>query len=152
MTRTAIWLGALALGGATQGLAMAADSGGAESAAIFGAAGFKAKGNKWVRCADDVTQSYMPGTMEREDLNGDGAAEAWVKESSLYCYGHAAEAFVLLARDANGRWTALLDEVGVPVVLKTRSQGWPDIEVGGPGAGPFPVYRYSGKTYVRKKK
>jgi hypothetical protein len=96
--------------------------------------------------------SWRRGTArgEREVLNGDGAAEAWVKESSLYCYGRAAEALVLLAKDARGTWTTLLDEVGVPVVLKTRHQGWPELEVGGPGAGPFPVYRYDGKTYVRK--
>lgn len=152
MRRAAIWLSALTLAGAAQAPASVAQSGGAEAAAIFRAAGFKAKRDAWVRCEDDATQSYLPGRIEREDLNGDGVAEAWVKESSLYCYGHAGEAFVLLGRDAKGNWTKLLDEVGVPVVLKGRSHGWPDLEVGGPGPGPFPVYRYDGKVYGRMKR
>lgn len=122
-----------------------------ESAAIFKAAGFKAKAGKHVRCEDDVTASYTPGSIELQDLNGDGTAEAWAKEGSLFCYGNTAEYFVLLGKDAKGGWTQLLESVGVPMVLEAKSKGWPDIEVGGPGAGPFPVYRYNGKTYAKKK-
>jgi hypothetical protein len=40
-----------------------------------------------------------------------------------------------------------LEETGVPTVLKTKRQGWPDIEVGGPGFGKFPVRHWNGKTY-----
>jgi hypothetical protein len=123
-----------------------------EKAAIFKATGFKAKGDKYVRCEDDTTASAMPGSIEMEDLNGDGAKEAWVRESSTFCYGHTAEAFVLLAKDKEGKWAILLDEVGMALVQKTKSKGWPDIEVGGPGFGEFPIYRYDGKKYVLKKK
>lgn len=80
----------------------------------------------------------MPGRIELEDLNGDGRPEAWVKECSLFCYGNTAEAFVLLTRDDVG-WRVLLDEVGIPAVGKTKHNGWPDIEVGGPGFGRFPI-------------
>ncbi|MCE9523876.1 MAG: hypothetical protein K8S25_15775 [Alphaproteobacteria bacterium] len=121
-----------------------------ESAAIFKAAGFKAKGGKHVRCEDDVTISYSPGAIEMEDLNADGQAEAWVKEGSLFCYGNTAEAFVLLTKDATGAWAIILDEVGIPVVLDTKHKGFRDIEVGGPGMGPFPKFRFDGKKYVSK--
>jgi hypothetical protein len=121
-----------------------------DSAAIFKAAGFKAKIGKQVRCEDDVTMSYQPGRIEMQDLNGDGNAEAWVLESSVFCYGNTAAAFVLLTKGAGGTWTILLDEVGMALVLKTKSKGWFDIEVGGSGAGPFPDYRFDGKKYVRK--
>lgn len=125
----------------------AAEPSAAERAAIFKAAGFKAKGDKYVRCEDDTTQSATPGRIEFEDVNGDSSAEAWVKESSLFCYGNTAEYFVLLAKGAKGTWTILLEDTGVPVVLKTKSNGWPDIESGGPGFGKFPVYRYDGKNW-----
>ena len=120
----------------------------AERAAIFKAAGFKQKGNQWIRCEEDPpTASSQPGRIELEDLNGDGKPEAWVKESSTFCYGHTAEFFVLLVKSDDGTWRKLLEETGVPTVLKTKRQGWPDIEVGGPGFGKFPVRHWNGKTY-----
>jgi hypothetical protein len=91
----------------------------------------------------------MDGQIELQDLNGDGAPEAWVRESSTFCYGNTAAAFVLLRRGANGVWAPILDEVGVDLVRKTKHNGWSDIEVGGPGMGPFPVFKYNGSKYVR---
>jgi hypothetical protein len=89
----------------------------------------------------------VAGSIELEDLNADGAAEAWVKESSTFCYGNTAEAFVLLTKDAKGTWRIILDQVGIPVTQTTKHKGWPDIEVGGPGMGPFPVFRWDGTKY-----
>jgi hypothetical protein len=120
-----------------------------DKVAIFKAAGFKAKGDTYTRCEDDVTASHMPGFIEMQDLNGDGTAEAFVRESSLFCYGNIAEAFVLVAKGADGKWTVLLDEVGVAAPREAKHQGWLDIEVGGPGAGPFPIFHYNGKKYVK---
>lgn len=94
--------------------------------------------------------SYSPGQIEEVDLNGDGQPEAWVTEGSVFCYGSTGTAFVLLTK-AGGRWRVLLDEVGVPVVQPARNTGWPDIEVGGPGFGKLPVYRWNGKAYVLRK-
>ena len=150
MTRTVFGAVAMAMA-CSAALAAAPEKPSAtESAAIFKAAGFKAKGDKYVRCEDDVTQSGMQGSIEIEDLNGDGAGEAWVKESSTFCYGNTEQYFVLLRKDDKGVWTQLLESVGVALTLKTKTKGWPDIEVGGPGNGPFPVYKYNGKTYVTK--
>src|SRR5689334_5565810 len=87
----------------------------ADRAAIFNAAGFKQKGNRWIRCEEDPpTASYEAGRIELEDLNGDGKAEAWVKESSTVCYGNTEQFFVLLAKGDDGTWRKLLEEQGVP--------------------------------------
>lgn len=128
--------------------ASAEELGAEDRAAVFAAAGFVQRGDQYVRCDDTVTASAMPGFIELADLNGDGRSEAWVRESSLFCYGDTAEAFVLLTRDADGAWIKLLDQIGVALPLETRHNGWPDIEVGGPGPGPFPVYRFDGAAYM----
>jgi len=150
MFKTTLWLSALVLGVFVLSPARAAELTAAEKSVIFKAAGFKAKGNTFSRCEDDTTASASPGSIEMQDLNADGTDEARVREGSLFCYGNTAEAFVLLNKNAKGEWTPILDEVGVALPLKTKTRNWLDIEVGGPGMGPFPVFRYSGKKYVRK--
>lgn len=124
----------------------------ADRAAVFTAADFKkTRSGQYIRCEEETpTASYTPGRIELADLNGDGQPEAWVTEGSLYCYGNTGEYFVLVMKDA-GVWRKLLDGVGIPTVLKTKRLDWPDIEVGGPGFGKFPVYRWNGKSYVSPK-
>jgi len=121
----------------------------ADKAAAFKAAGFTLKGGQWVRCEDDVTESKQTGSLEVADLNGDGAPEAWIRESSTFCYGNTAEAFVLLTRRPAG-WAVILDEVGMAAELGAKTHGWPDIEVGGPGFDAMPVFRFNGDRYVRR--
>ena len=120
----------------------------AEQKDVFAAAGFKMKDGSYTRCEDDVTASHMPGYLEETDLNGDGRPEVFVKESSLFCYGNTAEAFVLVTKSPSGAWLVILDQIGVPVTRDTKTNGWLDIEVGGPGAGPFPVYKFDGTQYI----
>lgn len=121
-----------------------------EEGALFNAAGFSLAGNgQYQRCSEEpVTLSYQPGKAELADLNGDGQHEAWVTESSLFCYGNTAQYFVLLTREPSG-WRILVEAVGIPVIRETGHQGWPDIEVGGPGFAAFPLYRWNGEAYVR---
>ena len=121
----------------------------AERAAIFKAAGFKLARGKYTRCPDDPSMSHTDAAIEMEDLNKDGRAEAWVTEGSVYCWGNTGESFVLVQKTASGAWSPLLDEVGVPLTKPSKHNGWPDIEVGGPGMGPFPVFRFNGVRYVR---
>ncbi len=143
------WLAGSCLLAAT---AVHAGSAADDQAAIFAAAGFtRDTDGRYVRCQEDPpTMSYQPGRIELADLDGDGRDEAFVRESSLFCYGNTGEFFVLLARGETG-WRRLLGEVGVPVVQETRHQGWPDIEVGGPGYGEFPVYRWNGTVYEQRR-
>lgn len=118
--------------------------------AIFQAAGFKPMGDQYIHCEEDPpTASYRAGSIEMTDLNHDGRPEAWVTEGSLFCYGNTAEFFVLLTQRADGKWIKLIEEAGIAVQQTTRHHGWPDIEVGGPGNGPFPVYRFDGRQYIR---
>lgn len=128
--------------------AACADPGPDDLAAAFAAAGFEHLADgKYVRCREDPpTLSYLPGQAEVTDLNGDGRPEVWITEGSIFCYGNTGTAFVLLTRDGDG-WRKLLDEVGMPLILDTKHTGWPDIEVGGPGFGRFPVYRWDGQVY-----
>ena len=143
----AIALTALAAAGAASAATPVLSA--ADKTAAFRAAGFKPSGREWVRCEDEAA-SAQTGFIEAADLNGDGAPEAWVRESSTFCYGNTAEAFVLVTKRPAG-WSVLLDEVGMALERPTKRQGWPDIEVGGPGGGPFPVFRYDGAKYVRAR-
>lgn len=123
----------------------------ADQGAVFTAAGFtRAADGRYIRCEEETpTASYTPGAIEEVDVNGDGQPEAFVTESSMFCYGSPHTFFGLVARRA-GRWTMLLDDVGMPVVLETRHAGWADIEVGGPGFGAMPVWQWNGAAYERK--
>lgn len=121
----------------------------ADSAAIFKAAGFNDVGGKYVRCTEDTTSSYVPGSIEMADLNGDGVPEAWVHETSQVCFGDTAVAFVLVGKDKSGNWTKLLDQAGVAEIQTTKTNGWPDILVGGPGVGPMPPFKWTGEKYAR---
>lgn len=121
-------------------------------AGAFATSGFTQNADgRWIRCQEDPpTLSYMSGQAEVTDLNGDGSAEVWISEGSTFCYGNTGNAVVLLTRAGNG-WRKLIDEVGMQMVLETRHQGWPDIELGGPGFKPFPVYQWDGSNYKLKK-
>jgi hypothetical protein len=121
----------------------------ADRRAAFEAAGFEPRGAQWIRCEEDPpTASYMAGRLEVVDLNGDGRPEAWITEGSVFCYGDAGSAVVLVTRDAGGHWRKVLDEVGVARALDTKHLGWPDVEVGGPGLGKMPVHRWNGTSYA----
>ena len=131
---------------ACAGLASAADPTAANRAAIFTAAGFNQVDGQWKRCTDDTAPSYVAGSIDVQDLNDDGEPEAWVRESSGFCYGAAGEYFVLL-RNEGGKWRVLLESPGMALPLETKHGGWRDLEVGGPGATA--VYRWNGKAYAR---
>ncbi len=128
--------------------ALAAGLSASEEAAMFAAAGFSMAGNgQYQRCREEpVTLSYQPGLLTLTDLNGDGLTEAWITESSLFCYGNTGQYFVLLTKGPEG-WQPLLEAVGIAVIRDGGYQGWPDIEVGGPGVGDVPLYRWNGSGY-----
>jgi hypothetical protein len=123
----------------------------ADQAAIFKAAGFKLQSGKYTRCAEDPSASHQFATIEAVDLNGDGAPEAIVREASTFCYGATEQATVVAAKDKTGAWKILLDEVGADLVEKTKTNGWLDITIGGPGMGPQPLYKYNGAKYAARR-
>ena len=55
---------------------------------------------------------------------------------------------MLVSKQADGSWRRVAGGPGVPAFLGTKgAEGWPDIEVGGPGFC-FPVERWNGRQYV----
>jgi len=122
----------------------------AEQAAIFQAAGAVRRGRNWVICTED--RSAAARLDEVRDINGDGRPEAIVAEDGLFCHGNTGTGFVLLSKQANGRWLNLLAETGIPQFLRGRGPGgWPDLSIGGPGFC-FPVLRWNGRAYVQHRR
>lgn len=121
--------------------------------AAFKSAGFKLEDDGWHACDDPGTASYLPGQIEQvADLNGDGAPEAVITESSAYCFGAAGMGYYLVSSDAAGKWRLIDSGEGIANFLSTRGKdNWPDLEVGGPGFC-FPVLRWDGKAYVPNRK
>jgi hypothetical protein len=121
----------------------------ADEAVAFKAAGFTRRGKTWRSdCDDPGTATYSPGRIEQvADRNGDGLPDIVISEGGTYCYGNTSQAFWLVAKQADGRWTLLTRSTGIPQFLKTQgTHGWPDISVGGPGFC-FPVQRWNGREY-----
>lgn len=131
-----------AAGGATPGLTPA------DEAAVFKAAGFKLKGIQWRQC-DDPTPTYVPGEIaEVRDLNGDGRPEAVVTEGGTFCFGNTGMGYTVVSKQVDGSWKKITANMGSATFLPARGKdGWPDIEVGGPGFC-FPVWRWNGRQYV----
>ncbi|MGQ7829310.1 hypothetical protein [Altererythrobacter sp. Z27] len=115
---------------------------------IFKAAGFELSDGAWRKCGDPGTMSYMPGAiMERGDFNDDGLVDALVTEGGSYCFGMTGYGYTLVSRRKDGSWRILDERIGIPRFLETKGvEGWPDIEVGGPGFC-FPIIRWNGKEY-----
>lgn len=81
------------------------------------------------------------------DLNGDGRPEAVVTEGGTYCYGNAGTGFTLVSKQADGTWKAIHSATGMVSFLTTKgADGWPDLELGGPGFC-FPVLRWDDREY-----
>ena len=127
------------------GLAAASAPTSAERAAIFRAAGFTPTAGKYLMC-----DRRTPLGLEVRDINGDGRRDAIVLDGGLECYGSTEAGFALLTRSAAGKWTKLYNSPGIPNFLKTWANGWPELEVGGPGFC-FPVLRWTGTTFANHR-
>lgn len=122
----------------------------ADKAGIFAAAGAARRGANWVICREDRGAIARIDTFR--DLNGDGRPEAIVSEDGSFCHGAAGTGFVLLSKQADGKWKNVIAMSGIPIFLRTKGPGgWPDMSVGGPGFC-FPVLRWNGRTYVNHRR
>ncbi|MFV5262389.1 hypothetical protein ACMUMS_02315 [Acinetobacter courvalinii] len=109
--------------------------------AIFKAAGFTKSKKGWKSdCSVGEITAYA-------DLNGDGLKDAIVSDYGTMCYGNTGVGYYVVAQQKNGQWKTILKEAGMPEFLKTKgTDGWPDIENGGPGFC-FEVLRWNGQAY-----
>lgn len=85
------------------------------------------------------------------DLNGDGQPEVFTSVQGTCLGGMAGVHMNLYIKGSNGQWQPQFGFPGMYTVLKTRSKGYPDIEIGGPG-NCFPVWRWNGQQYALYKK
>lgn len=85
------------------------------------------------------------------DLNGDGQPEVFVNVSGTCMGGRAGVHLSLYIKNPAGQWKQQFGFPGMYNILKTKSQGYPDIEIGGPGTC-FPVWRWNGRQYDLLKK
>ena len=91
---------------------------------------------------DDVTA---------KDLNGDGQAEVILLGGNTCTSGGNGSSLWLLTKSADGAWqTHLGFTAGAYTLLAEKSQGFPDIRVGGMGWCEG-VWRWDGKTYQHLK-
>jgi hypothetical protein len=143
-----VWIAIALIFAATQALAADSAFSPTETAAIYKAAGFTVDGSKIIGC-DSADPSWPRSSffIEGVDLSGDGKPEAIVSEGNVACYGGAEMGFTVLAKNPDGSWRTLATGSGATAVLKTSSNGWLDIEYGGPGMQKQPVLRWNGKAY-----
>jgi hypothetical protein len=120
----------------------------AETAAVYKAAGFTMKGKTVVGCdGADPSWPRSSFSIEAIDLNADNQPEAIVSEGNVACYGRDEMGFTILARNPDGSWRKIGANSGGTMPLKTRHNGWLDIEYGGPGMQKQPVLLFDGQTY-----
>ena len=96
---------------------------------------FKATAGKYF---DKECNAYLDYTTEVVDLNDDGQPEVLTSVQGTCLGGMAGVSMNLYLKNTNGQWKPQFGFPGIYTVLKTKSKGYPDIEVGGPG-NCFPV-------------
>jgi len=121
----------------------------AQQTAAFQAAGFQLQDGLWRQCDDPGTLSYSPGVIEQVmDLNADGRPEVLISEGSVFCHGMTGMGYSLVSQQGDGSWKAMAGGTGIVAFLPSKGvDGWPDIEVGGPGFC-FPWLRWNGREYA----
>lgn len=133
----------MARGGAVAGLAILAAlamAGGAEAqstpqerareaAAMLAAAGFQVRATDILNpCGRPVRPRPTPF-----DLDGDGRPEALITDVDAACYGLSGEAFSIIQRRGPAQWALVGAGRGRFKLLETRTNGWRDYTLEGPG-------------------
>jgi len=129
--------------------AIASQSPISDEAEAFKAGGYLSTDGKWhTECNDPAEPSFSPAVIEsKSDLNGDGLPEVIISEGGTLCYGNTGSGFTIVSKQSNKTWKLILSGTGIPKFLKTKGiDGWPDIEIGGPGFC-FLVKRWNGESY-----
>ena len=110
-----------------------------EAAAMLTAAGFKIQGAQIVNACGRPVQP-RPSAV---DLDGDGRPEAIVTDVDPQCYGGSGEAFSVIQRQGPASWALVGAGRGRIKLLETRTNGWRDYSLEGPGCQR--VWNYTGE-------
>lgn len=80
-------------------------------------------------------------------LNDDQKPEVQLVYGGTCLAGNTGVGFQLFGLDAQGNYRKIFEEVGILDVLKSSTNKYHDIMLGGPGF-EFPVYKWNGKKYM----
>ncbi|HEX7946908.1 MAG TPA: hypothetical protein VF495_19735, partial [Phenylobacterium sp.] len=137
----------LALAGAAQAQAPASPQDRArEAAAMITAAGFRIQGNQIVNGCGHPVQPRPVGL----DLNGDGRPEAVITDADPACYGQVGRQFWVIQRLGPANWALVGAAQGQFKPLETRTNGWRDYTLEGPGCQRTWTFQ-PGQGYVSLK-
>ncbi|TAJ72104.1 MAG: hypothetical protein EPO51_08265 [Phenylobacterium sp.] len=100
-----------------------------EAAAMINAAGFRIQGNQILNGCGRPAQP-RPSAV---DMNGDGRPEAVITDVDPGCYGPAGQQFWVIRKQGPFNWTLVGGGVGRIRLLETRTNGWRDYSLEGPG-------------------
>jgi len=110
---------------------------------------------KWVLSPDrkglivDVNCEVQPPMVELLDLNGDRKMEVVLLYGGTCLAGNTAVGFILYSVNSTGNYYRCMDEIGILSLLNTKTNGYYDIELGGPGF-EFPIYKWNGSKYIQR--
>ncbi len=142
--------GAAATAGAAKPAAQGAPGAWNEAQVIAQATGGRMKAKSGTYFDKDCNEKTDYGA-DVIDLNGDGQPEVFVNVSGTCMGGRAGVHLSLYIKNPAGQWKQQFGFPGMYNVLKTKSKGYPDIEIGGLGTC-FPVWRWNGQQYDLLKK
>lgn len=120
----------------------------AEMKSLYKSAGLiERKGKLFVEGFDQPVQPQV----DVVDLNGDGQPEVFMLIGGPM-FGAAGANLNLYIKNKDGQWKSNFGfPAGGYTLLKTKSDGYPDIAIEGPGACS-PVWRWNGREYALYKK
>lgn len=141
------WIGRAAIAGAALlglgGAGGAQGLGREESQQLVQAAGLRVEGGVVVNGCGHPSNPLLKFV----DLNGDGRNEVITLDHDVACYGPLpGYQSRILAKGADGRWRLIGTALGIHKPLPSRTRGWQDFTIEGPGA--MPVWRYDGREYL----
>lgn len=96
---------------------------------------------------DSSCGENLPYEAKLVDLNDDGQPEVFIAVDGQCLGGMSGSYFDLWMKNPSGQWERQLATQGMFVVRKTKTKGYRDIEVAGPGINT-PIWRWDGKKYA----
>jgi hypothetical protein len=131
-------------------LLFAKDTGGlteSQQQEIFAALGLRLADDR-KGFVDDSCGQPADAQVRFEDLNGDRTNEVIADFGNTCMSGMAGTTVALFVKDATSHYRVNLGFPGmIDQKLASKSQGWPDLRIGGPGFC-FPIWRWNGKEYA----
>ena len=95
---------------------------------------------------DDACDDAQEPDVAVMDLNDDKKMEVAVFYGGTCLTGNTGTGFILYTQNAQGEYYRCMDDAGILDIQKTKTKGYKDIMLGGPGFD-FPLYKWTGQKY-----